>query len=158
MKKVEEQSKDFKFSEHFKPITNGVVAVPIKKYEAGDVTDSGLTIGVKLPSSTPESDEPVNLNAEGDSLGLMVVAVGPSVTSVQEGDIVMAFPSTNYVGMELFGSTYYYMFDYSIMAKLSQDADYFNKAMSKEKAEKAEKVRVDYRAKLLGLDGDSPLN
>ena len=140
--------KDFKFSDHIKLQTNLVVLQEVKHFRAGDITPSGIIIGLEGKSSTPEADVPKG--PEGDSLGLRVVAIGPDVTRVKEGDLVMLFPKVGYNMIEVFGEKYVYTQDFNIFATLSEDIDAVNKAMIDEVAARKEAVRIASLNKVLG--------
>ncbi len=140
--------KDFKFSDHVKLQTNLIVLQEVKYLRAGDITPSGIIIGLEGKSSTPEADVPKG--PEGDSLGLRVIAVGPDVTRVKEGDLVMLFPKVGYNMIEVFGDKYVYTQDFNIFATLSEDIDDVNKAMKDEVAARKEAVRIASLNKVLG--------
>lgn len=140
--------KDFKFSDHVKLQTNLIVLQEVKHLRAGDITPSGIIIGLEGKSSTPEADVPKG--PEGDSLGLRVIAVGPDVTRVKEGDLVMLFPKVGYNMIEVFGDKYVYTQDFNIFATLSEDIDDVNKAMKDEVAARKEAVRIASLNKVLG--------
>ncbi len=139
---------NFKFSDHIKVQTNLVILQEVKRYKAGDVTSSGIIIGLEGKSSTPEADVPKG--PAGDSLGLRVVAVGPDVTRVKEGDLVMLFPNMQYTMIEVFGQKYAFTQDYNVFATLSEDIDDVNKAMEEAEAAKRESVRIASLNKILG--------
>ena len=141
---------NFKFSDHIKLQTNLVVLQEVKQLKAGDITPSGLIIGLEGKSSTPEAD--VDKGPSGDSLGLRVIAVGPDVTRVKEGDLVMLFPKVGYNMIEVFGEKYVYTQDFNIFATLSEDIDAVNKAMVDAAQAKKEAVRIASLNKILNLD------
>lgn len=142
------ENKEFKFEEHFKPLANGVVLKELNKLKAGDVTDSGLMIGAKLPSSTPEAD----VDKEDESLkGFIVMATGPDCTRVKVGDIVSVSGGAMGSLFSIFGDDYIYTLDYLLIATLSSEALALNNKMNEERKEKERTVRIEAfkREKLL---------
>ena len=146
-----EKKKEFNFQDHFKPLRNGMILQAIKDFEVGETTESGLVIAPAGPSSTPEADIVTDPN-KGDKLGLRVIAVGPMVTDIKAGDLIMLLPSSAYVGFDVFGETYFYTPDYNLMAVLSEDADRINTEMKKEKERIAQEILEFKRSKYFTND------
>lgn len=152
MKKSEE--KEFNLNEYYTPMTNGVVVEIVKNYKVGDVTASGIIIGDKLPSTTPEADEEDLMSEDR----FKVVAVGPDCTRVKVGDLVMLLPASKYFKLPMFAGEYLHVFDYNIMAILSEGAIEVHQHRKRELAKRKESVRAASIAKLLGVQDDKSIN
>lgn len=146
------KSKEFKFEDHFKPLSNGVIFEEINEMRVGDTTDSGIVIAKGSGTSTPEAD--VEKGLGGDNLGVRVVAVGPDVKRVKVGDVVMLKPGVRVSGMDIFNNTYFYTDDYTVLAILSEEADSLNKEMKETATKLAAEVHAEKRRLYLGL-GDN---
>lgn len=147
---MSKKNTEFNFEDHFKPCTNGVILQKVVTYRAGDEISKGIILAPAAASSTPEADDPTD--PTGDNLGLRVITVGPDVTRVKAGDLIVMLPNSNFVEMTLFGDKYLFTPDYNIMATLSEEADRINKSMKKDMSKKDEQLRAANLARMLGVD------
>ena len=122
-----EKDKEFIFSKYVAPCANNIVFEELTSRKSGEVTESGIIIA-KGKSHTPETDKPI----DDSQLGVRIVAVGPEVTRVKVGDIVLIDVSGRYLVLEIFNGKYMFGADFNILAVLSEGASELHKEMSEE--------------------------